>query len=241
MLGRVSTARNREQLGSSHLRVEDAGGRLDNAGGAAVRLDLEDLAILVGEDSEELHNGVLGHHVEGEGVRDSVLLAGRDLNTVTSRRQVAEDRGGLGGALRKRLGRLEQATNEGNLNWAILVVRDVNQRLGDTAVDELNSEDVGIGEGRLDVDLEIGGTNGGHGLSLFLSVSDWFAKGSERSAAGATEHTSAARAEATRKARSDRADHLKFTILPETKKRSRWTGGEELGIDVKIPRASQGG
>jgi hypothetical protein len=36
------------------------------------------------------------------------------------------------------------------------VVGDLDQGLGDTAVDELHAKDVGIGEGRLDVGLELG-------------------------------------------------------------------------------------
>jgi hypothetical protein len=36
------------------------------------------------------------------------------------------------------------------------VVGNLDQRFGDPAVDDLDAEDVGIGEGRLDIGLEVG-------------------------------------------------------------------------------------
>ena len=152
-----------------------------------MRIKLEDLAGLVGENCEELDDGVLGHHVEGEGVGHSVLRAGRDGDVVAGHREVAQDARGLGGALGERLGRLEQAANEDNVNGAILVVGDVDQGLGEATVHKLDSEDVGIGEGRHDVDLELGCLFGDGGLgisSLVTAVSNLGSKATVRHEGG---------------------------------------------------------
>ena len=45
------------------LGIEQAGGGLDDAGGSAVDLDLEDLAGGVGDDRHELNDDILGVHV----------------------------------------------------------------------------------------------------------------------------------------------------------------------------------
>lgn len=85
-----------------HLGVEDAGRGFDNAGGTAVSLDLEDLAVLVGDDSEEVNKGILGVHVKDEAVGNRVLLASGDRELVGGRRQVAQDTGGWRRVFRKR-------------------------------------------------------------------------------------------------------------------------------------------
>ena len=143
--------------GGLHLRVEEAGGRLDDARGAAVGLDLEDLVGGgVGDDGDQLDDDVLGHHVEDELEGQLVLLAGGDGDVVAHGRQVAQDGGGGGGVVGQRRGGLELAADEGDFNWGVLVVGDLDQGLGDAAVDDLDAEDVGVGEGRLDVGLEVG-------------------------------------------------------------------------------------
>lgn len=142
---------------SLHLRVEDAGRGLDDARGSAVGLDLEDLAGTgVGDDGDQLNDDILGHHVENELEGELVLGAGRDGDVVPDGRQVAEDRGGLGRVGGQRLCSPERTANKGDVDWRLLVVSDLNQRLGDPAVDDLDAEDVGIGESRLDVGLEVG-------------------------------------------------------------------------------------
>lgn len=246
-----------------HLRVKLAGRGLDNVGGAAVDLDLEDLAGgRVGDDGEELHEDVLGHHVEDELEGKLVLLAGGDRDIIPDSRQVAED-GGVGGrVLGKRLGGLEHATDKGNVNWVLLVVGDLNQRLGDTAVDELDAEDVGIGEGRLNVGLELGllDRDRGDGLGVdlrrcalaiaidsimdrivyaLLDAQDASCSGRRKGGFVMTQLTSSwAKTVATRRASRAREDHLKLTIVPESKTGAgglmKERKGEWLGV-WKIP------
>lgn len=164
---------------SLHLGVKQAGGRLDDARGAAVGLDLEDLVGgRVGDNGDQLHDDILRHHVEDELEGELVLLAGGDRDVVPDGRQVADDGGGGRGVIGQRLGRLERATNKGHVNWRVLMVGNLDQCLGDTAVDDLDAEDVGIGEGRLNVGLELGllDRNGGDGLGVDLErlhVSNW--------------------------------------------------------------------
>ena len=164
-------ARNGRVKRSLHLGVKQAGGRLDDARRAAVGLDLEDLVGgRVGDDGDQLHENILRHHVEDELEGELVLLAGGDRDVVPDGRQVADDGGRGRGILGQRLGRLERATDKGHVNWRVLMVGNLDQRLGDTAVDNLDAEDVGIGKGRLNVGLELGllDRNGGDGLGVDL-------------------------------------------------------------------------
>ncbi len=118
-------------------------------------LHLEDLASLVGDDGEEINSDILGHHVLDESEGNGVLLAGGDRDVVLGGREVANDGSRLRSALGQRLGGLDDTADNGDLNWAILVVGDLNQSLGDATVDELDSKDVGLGESGLDIGLEL--------------------------------------------------------------------------------------
>jgi len=144
------------RLGYLHLGVEDAGRSLHNRSRAAVGLNLEDLALVVGDDGREVEDDILGGHVQGKGIRHNVLLAGGDLDAIAKPRQVADDGDRLGGALGQRLGGLEVSADKGNVDRAFLLVGDLDQGLGGATVDELDTKDVGLGEGRLNVELEVG-------------------------------------------------------------------------------------
>lgn len=120
-------------------------------------LELVDLAAgLVGDDGRELDDDVLGHHVENELEGQLLLLAGGDLDAVPDGRQIADNGGPDGGILGEGLGRPQAATDKGDVDGRIFVVRDLDERLGDAAVDDLHTEDVGIRPGRLDDGLELG-------------------------------------------------------------------------------------
>ena len=223
------------------MGVEQAGGRLDDARGTAVSLNLEDLVGGgVGDDGDQLDDDILGHHVEDELEGQLVLVAGRDGDVVPDGRQVAEDVGAGGGVVGQ-LGRgLEHAADERDLNWRLLVVGDLDQGLGDAAVDDLDAKDVGIGESRLDVGLELGLRDGRRGAGLIglgeLGVSNCIrARDTVRSEKGGNGakgagwwrsractarvsllRTSAAKPVATRRASRAREDHLKLTIVPDS-------------------------
>lgn len=116
-------------------------------------LDLEDLASIIRDDSDELHGNVLGHHVQDEVEGERVLLVRRDGDVVADGRQVT-DNGRMGRRIvRQWLGGQEHASNEGDSNGAIFVVFDLNQGLCRPAIDQLDTEDVRLREGCLDVGM----------------------------------------------------------------------------------------
>lgn len=133
------------------MGIKEARRRFNDGGSLVVSLDLEDVALGVGDDGYELKENVLGLHVEGKGVGERLGLSRVHLEVVLHRRQVAED--ALVGRRIKRqlLGRRQQAANEGDLDGTIVAVGNLNEGLGRAAVDELHAEDVGIGEGRRDI------------------------------------------------------------------------------------------
>lgn len=118
-------------------------------------LNLEDVAVGVGDDSDELEEHVLRLHVESKGKGQRLGLAGVDLKVVLDRRQVAQDalvRGCVGGQL---LGRGQDAANKGDLDGVDIAVGHLDERLGRSPVDELHAKDVGIRERRGDVGGEL--------------------------------------------------------------------------------------
>lgn len=119
-------------------------------------LDLVDVALGVGDDSDKTEENILRLHVEGKGEGKLLLLAGGDLEVVLDGRQVADD-GLVGGLLGgKLLGGGEGATDKGDLDGAIVAVVDLDDSLCGTAVDELDAKDVGLGEAGADIGLELG-------------------------------------------------------------------------------------
>lgn len=154
------------------MRVKQAGGRINDARGAAVGLDLEDVVGSgVGDDGDELEDDVLRHHVEGELEGKLLLLARRDLDVVLDGGQVAQD-GGVGGRIiRQRLGGLERTADEGDADRRLLVVGNLEQSLGDMTVDDLDAEDVGIREDRLNVRLQLGVFDRHRGDGLIFELS----------------------------------------------------------------------
>lgn len=148
-----------------HLRVEDAGGGLDNAGNATVGIDLEDLTLGVGKDSEEVDDDILGLHVQHEGEGQRLSLSGGNLHIVADSGQVAEDTSSCGRILRQWLGSGQRSTNKGKLDRSILKVLHLNDRPRGVAIDELNTE-ARVGEVRGDIDLQVGGLGGVVGVGL---------------------------------------------------------------------------
>lgn len=148
-----------------HLRVKDAGRRLHNAGQTAVRLNLEDLVLLVGDDGQEVEDNVLRLHIQHEGVGQSASLAGTNVDIVAHGRQVAQNTGGGRRILGERLCRCQHTTNEDHVDGALLVVRDFDHGAGRVTIDELDAE-VRVGESRGDVNLQLRGLSGGRSLRI---------------------------------------------------------------------------
>lgn len=146
-----------------HLGVEEAGGSLDNGGAALIRRDLEDGALGIGEDGKQAQTHILRSHVQRKRVGKRLCLARLNLQAVLHDGQVAHDAligGHVGGEV---LGRPQRAVGKEELDGAVLVVGDLNEGRRGAAIDQLEAEDVGVGERGSDVGVERGG------LSLWLS------------------------------------------------------------------------
>lgn len=117
-----------------HLRVENAGGPLDNRDGLVVGGDSKDSVLRVLQNSNELQAKILGMEVGGEGVGHSLFCASRDLDGVLLCSKVAHNLGLAVGLLEQR------ATNNAHANGLGLVVGDGQASFSGMAVDKLNAE-----------------------------------------------------------------------------------------------------
>jgi hypothetical protein len=133
----------------SHLWVEPANGSLNNADGLVVDLAGVDLAGGALEHCGEVQAQVLGVHLGRERVGEGFLLACRDADAVLLGGEVLEDLGlvGLGG---------EGAADDHDLDGLGLLVVHIEDGAGGVAIDELHAEDLCVGEGGGDVDIEVG-------------------------------------------------------------------------------------
>ena len=123
-----------------HLRVEDAGGSLDNRDGLIVGGDGEDGVLRVSQDGDKLQAEVLRVQLGGESVGHGLLCASRDLDRVLLRGEVAHD-------LRLSVDLLEKrATNDVHTDRLGLVVGDGQTSFSGMTVDELDAEDLRLGE-----------------------------------------------------------------------------------------------
>lgn len=159
-----------EQVEEDDLGVEEAGGSLNDSGGAIENGKGEDVALSVGDDSHEVDLHILRLHVLRERVRDLLGLASRNLEVVLGGGQVAQDAlvgRGVGGKL---LGGVKSTGEEGEGEGGGLAVGDGDEGLGRVAVDELDAEDVGVWEGGGKVGVQGCGVNGG-GASILCDSS----------------------------------------------------------------------
>ena len=133
-----------------HLGVEEAGGRLNDADGLIVDRDGVEGALGILQDGDELQTQILGVQLGAERVGHRLLGAGRDLNRVALRSEVADDLRLAGGFLD------ERATDNGDANGSGLVVCDGETGLGGVAIDELHAKDLRLRERDRDGDLKVG-------------------------------------------------------------------------------------
>lgn len=151
-----------------HLRVEQAGGPLNDGDGLVVGGDSEDGVLRVPQNGDELEAEILGVELGREGVWDGLLSAGGNLDGVLLRGEVAHD-------LRLAIGLLEKrATNDADANGLGLVVGDGQTRLGGMAVDQLDSKDLALGERCRDLDVQVWCL----GLGNFLDILNLRTRGS---------------------------------------------------------------
>lgn len=150
-----------------HLRVEDAGRRLNNANRLVIcRKGIEGILVVL-DNGNELETHILGVHLGGEGVRDGFGLAGGDLGGVAGSGQVAQD-----DRLRTILN--QGAANDRDTDGLRLLVGDGEDSLSLVAIDQLDAEDLGLRERGADGDFDVGS------LALLIHVlnnfGEWLAK-----------------------------------------------------------------
>lgn len=143
-----------------HLGIKEADGSLDDGGQIVVGLGLEDVALGVGDNGLKTHADILGLHIEGEGVEDALGLACRDDDVLLDHSEVAQNEIVERCILGSLLGREKGTGDEGDLDGAVVVVGELDQRRRRAAVDELNAKDVGIGERGGHIGIEDGGISG---------------------------------------------------------------------------------
>lgn len=158
MLSRVNEGLSRRVCGGDlHLRIKEASRGLNNSSNSVVSRDLEQTALVVGHDSQDLQAHILGVQVLSESVAEGLGLADLNGSIVLHGGQVAHDGLVGGGSLGEDLGVGEGARDKGDGDGAVFLVGDVDNGAGRLAVDEAQAEDVGVGEGYFDVGLELGG------------------------------------------------------------------------------------
>lgn len=148
-----------------HLGVEDAGGGLNDAGQAAVSLNLEELTLGVRHEGDEIDNNILRLHIQDERERQRLGLAGGDLGIVLDSGQVAKDSSHRIRILRQRLCGRQRSSDEAKPDWLILVVCDLDDRLSGMSVDELDTK-ARVGEVRGDINLQVGNLRSSVGRGL---------------------------------------------------------------------------
>ncbi len=150
------------------MGVKDTSSSLDNAHSLVVSLDLVDIARLARDDGNQVQTEILRMEIGGERVRKSLLLASRDLNIVTSSGDIA-DNGSTGVYARCQwLQRGQRAPDESYLDGFSLIVREIQNGLCRVPIDELDAEDLSIGEGCGDRDCKVGRC--GRSLELFFDL-----------------------------------------------------------------------
>lgn len=168
------TTKGQKRESCVHLGIEEAGGSLDNGGAALIRRHLEDDALCVGEDGEQMQAHILRVHVEHKRVGKRLCLARLNLQAVLHDGQVAHNALVGGHVIGKLLGRPQRAVGEEELDGPVLVVGDLDEGRRGAAIDQLEAEDVGVGERGSDVGVEGGGFRSSLGnrlLELCSSVS----------------------------------------------------------------------
>lgn len=135
--------------GYVHLRIEEAGWGLDNADSLVVDWDGIEGVFGVLQDSHELQAQILGMELSAEGVGHRLLSAGGNLQRVALGGEVAHNLALTGDLLNQR------TADKRNANGRWLVVGDGQTRFGDMAVDELDAENLRLGERDGDGDLEV--------------------------------------------------------------------------------------
>lgn len=144
------------------MRIKNTGIRFHDRDRLIERLDRNRGALILrrSQNDGEIQLQFLRLQLRREFVADALALPGRDLDAVARGGQVADDAGAVlrgGGGEVGGGGGPEGAADEDDGYGFGLFVGDGEDGLGGLAVDELDAEDFGGGEGGGDFDGEVGG------------------------------------------------------------------------------------
>lgn len=142
------------------MRVKDARGSLHNGNCLIEGLELINPSLLTRNHRDKIELQILWVQICDEIVWQACLFTGRYLKIVSCARQVPHYRSprwqfGIQWQRMK-----ERATDESNLHGFRLVIGEIDQCLGRSSIDELDTEDLRFWESYIDVDREVGGYRG---------------------------------------------------------------------------------
>lgn len=123
---------------TSHLGIENAGIRLNNADGLIERLQGEIFAVAAAHNSSELKPKILRMQFRNEIVGKTFLLTSWYLDIKSRRGKVANDTA----TLRIEWWRPERSADKLDCDWFWLLIGKGEERLGGLAIDELDAEDL---------------------------------------------------------------------------------------------------
>jgi hypothetical protein len=126
----------------SHLRIKEAGIRVNNRHRAIISLHGIECLILA-DDSCQVEANFLRVHVGLEAVRKSLLFTGRDLNRELLCGEIAHNARSLG----IEIGGPKTPSNELHSDGFGLLVGEGDQGVGRLPIDELDAKDLSIWEG----------------------------------------------------------------------------------------------
>lgn len=137
-----------------HLRIEEAGGSLDNTDGLVVDLLGEDCTLYIREHGSQVESQVLGVHLGCEAVGQSLLLASWDRDVVACGSQIADNLRWNRSAWNTDGGH-ERAANKEEVDRAGLMVGNGQNGLSRVSVDELHTKHFGVWERCGDLDGDV--------------------------------------------------------------------------------------
>lgn len=130
-----------------------------------MRLDLEDLVLVISENGQDVEDNILGLHVLHKGEGQGTCLAGLNVHVVAQGRQIAQDTGLGRSVLGERLGGRQHAAEEDHVDRSLLIVDNLNHGLGRVPVHKLDTE-CRVRESRRDVNLQIRGFGARRGCGI---------------------------------------------------------------------------
>ena len=138
------------------MRIENAGGWLNNSDSLVVSLNLVDVTGLAGDHGDQVKTELDWVQVVDKGVWKSGLLAGRNQYIVSGGSEVADHSCAGRGINRQWLECREKSANEGDGDWIGFAVGEVKNSFGRVAIDELDTENLRVGERGRDREGKVG-------------------------------------------------------------------------------------